>query len=304
MRAAGLCHSDLSVIDGNRPRPLPMVLGHEMAGVVEQVGAGVTDLQRGDHVVAAFVPSCGALRALRRGPAGALRAGLRGQHRRHAAVRLAPAARTREATCNHHLGVSGFADHAVLARELAGARDPRPAVRRSRAFRLRGHHRRRRRGEHGRDAAWLDASRSSASAASASPRCSPRACSRPRTIVAIDMNDAKLAVAREFGATATVNAADPQCRRAGPRPDRGRRGLRVRDGRSGARARTRVPHHAPRRHDRDRRPVASRSSGSACRTSSLVAEERTLKGSYLGSCVPSARHPALHRVVSGRDDCR
>jgi alcohol dehydrogenase len=59
VRAAGLCHSDLSVIDGNRPRPLPMVLGHEMAGVVEQVGTAVDDLQRGDHVVASFVPSCG-----------------------------------------------------------------------------------------------------------------------------------------------------------------------------------------------------------------------------------------------------
>ena len=42
--AAGLCHSDLSVIDGNRPRPMPMALGHEAAGVVEEIGAGVDDL--------------------------------------------------------------------------------------------------------------------------------------------------------------------------------------------------------------------------------------------------------------------
>jgi alcohol dehydrogenase len=47
--AAGLCHSDLSVIDGNRPRPTPMVLGHEAAGIVEKVGP----------VVMVFVPSCG-----------------------------------------------------------------------------------------------------------------------------------------------------------------------------------------------------------------------------------------------------
>jgi alcohol dehydrogenase len=59
VRAAGLCHSDLSVIDGNRPRPLPMVLGHEGAGRVEALGAGVTDLVVGDHVVTTFVPSCG-----------------------------------------------------------------------------------------------------------------------------------------------------------------------------------------------------------------------------------------------------
>ena len=41
--AAGLCHSDLSVINGDRPRPMPMALGHEAAGVVEELGAGVTD---------------------------------------------------------------------------------------------------------------------------------------------------------------------------------------------------------------------------------------------------------------------
>ena len=57
--AAGLCHSDLSVINGDRPRPMPMALGHEAAGVVEELGEGITDLQRGDHVVLVFVPSCG-----------------------------------------------------------------------------------------------------------------------------------------------------------------------------------------------------------------------------------------------------
>ena len=42
--AAGLCHSDLSVINGDRPRPMPMALGHEAAGIVEALGEGVTDL--------------------------------------------------------------------------------------------------------------------------------------------------------------------------------------------------------------------------------------------------------------------
>lgn len=59
MTAAGLCHSDLSVVDGNRPRPLPMLLGHEGAGIVEQVGPGVDDLEVGDHVVTVFLPRCG-----------------------------------------------------------------------------------------------------------------------------------------------------------------------------------------------------------------------------------------------------
>ena len=57
--AAGLCHSDLSVINGDRPRPMPMALGHEAAGIVHQLGEGVTDLKVGDHVVVVFVPSCG-----------------------------------------------------------------------------------------------------------------------------------------------------------------------------------------------------------------------------------------------------
>src|SRR5690606_31884349 len=59
IRAAGLCHSDLSVINGDRPRGLPMVLGHESSGEVVEVGAGVTDLKAGDHVAMVFVPSCG-----------------------------------------------------------------------------------------------------------------------------------------------------------------------------------------------------------------------------------------------------
>src|SRR3981081_231477 len=56
IKAAGLCHSDLSVINGDRPRPTPMALGHEAAGLVEECGPGVTDLKPGDHVVLAFVP--------------------------------------------------------------------------------------------------------------------------------------------------------------------------------------------------------------------------------------------------------
>lgn len=59
MKTASLCHSDLSVINGSRPRPLPMALGHEAAGEVVKTGEGVTDLAPGDHVVCVFVPSCG-----------------------------------------------------------------------------------------------------------------------------------------------------------------------------------------------------------------------------------------------------
>jgi S-(hydroxymethyl)glutathione dehydrogenase/alcohol dehydrogenase len=57
--AAGVCHSDLHFVDGLLPHPVPAVLGHEGAGVVEAVGEGVTYVQPGDHVILCFTPSCG-----------------------------------------------------------------------------------------------------------------------------------------------------------------------------------------------------------------------------------------------------
>lgn len=57
--ACGICHSDLSVVDGDFPSPLPVVLGHEAAGVVEAVGDGVTSVAPGDHVVLTPLPACG-----------------------------------------------------------------------------------------------------------------------------------------------------------------------------------------------------------------------------------------------------
>ncbi len=57
--ASGVCHSDLSVQNGTIPLPPPIVLGHEGAGIVEEVGEGVTTVKPGDHVVLSFVPACG-----------------------------------------------------------------------------------------------------------------------------------------------------------------------------------------------------------------------------------------------------
>ena len=59
MQATGICHSDLSIINGTIRWKLPSVLGHEGAGIVEQIGEGVTQVQPGDHVVLSFVPNCG-----------------------------------------------------------------------------------------------------------------------------------------------------------------------------------------------------------------------------------------------------
>ncbi len=113
--AAGLCHSDLSVISGERPRPLPMVLGHEATGNIVDLGAGVTNLAVGDHVVFSFVPTCGHC-----GPCSTGRAALcePGASANGAGTLLGGARRLTDShgiSLQHHLGVSGFAEYCVAS---------------------------------------------------------------------------------------------------------------------------------------------------------------------------------------------
>jgi Zn-dependent alcohol dehydrogenase len=119
--AAGLCHSDLSVIDGSRPRVMPMVLGHEAAGEVVEAGPGVAGFTSGDHVVLAFVPTCGECGPCRAGRAALCEPGaaantagtlLSGERRWHLASGGSE-------DLHHHLGVSAFAYHIVVAAESA-----------------------------------------------------------------------------------------------------------------------------------------------------------------------------------------
>lgn len=115
IEAAGVCHSDLSVVNGQRPRPVPMLLGHEAAGIVEALGDGVTDLALGDRVVMTFLPRCGHCRGCLshgRVPCEA------GSASNGEGVLLSGGSRlTLEgAPIRHHLGVSGFASYAVVDR--------------------------------------------------------------------------------------------------------------------------------------------------------------------------------------------
>lgn len=115
VRAAGLCHSDLSVIDGSRPRPLPMALGHEIAAEVVAIGQDVQSVRPGDHVVAVFVPACGSCVACHEGRPGMC---TQGAAANADGTLLSGARRLRTVEghpIHHHLGVSGFADHAVLS---------------------------------------------------------------------------------------------------------------------------------------------------------------------------------------------
>lgn len=80
--AAGAGHSDLSVMNGTRPRTVPMILGHEASSVVQETGSGVDDVVPGDHVVCIFAPGCGHLPVLRRRTPRALRARRKASRRR------------------------------------------------------------------------------------------------------------------------------------------------------------------------------------------------------------------------------
>ena len=293
--AAGLCHSDLSVINGDRPRPLPMALGHEAAGVVERLGAGVDDLAVGDHVVMVFMPSCGHCGPCAEGrPAlcepGAAANGrgelLAGGRRLHADG----------APLNHHLGCSAFAERAVVSRRSLVRVDPDLPLAEAALFGcavltgvgavvntagVRA----------GQSVAVVGlggvglASVLGALASGASP------------VIAVDLSEDKLALARTLGPVQTVNAADPDA------VDQVR-GLTH----GGAEV---VFEMAGSIHALDAAVRMTRRGGTtvtaglpppdaalAVNVVSLVAEERTLKGSYIGACVPRRdlpRYVALYR---------
>jgi alcohol dehydrogenase len=117
--AAGLCHSDLSVIDGSRPRPMPMVLGHEAAGIVEALGPGTAGFSPGDQVVFSFVPSCGTCLPCAEGRPALCEPGAAANG---AGTLLGGGRRwcdSPEGPTNHHLGVSGFAGHTVVSARSA-----------------------------------------------------------------------------------------------------------------------------------------------------------------------------------------
>ena len=122
--AAGLCHSDLSVINGTRPWPLPLVLGHEAAGIVRETGSGISDLKEGDHVVFSFLPVCGRCNNCVSGRGWLCE---RGVLANRAGTLLTGATRFHNADgrkLHHHLGVSGFSQFTVAARESLVKIDP------------------------------------------------------------------------------------------------------------------------------------------------------------------------------------
>jgi alcohol dehydrogenase len=256
IKAAGLCHSDLSVINGDRPRPLPMALGHEAAGVVEALGPDVTDLAVGDHVVMVFMPSCGHCNPCAEGrPAlcepGAVANGkgelLTGGKRIHHDGQA----------LNHHLGCSAFADRAVVSRRSLVKVDPELPLDEAALFGcavltgvgavvntagVRA----------GQSAVVVGlggvglASVLGALASGASP------------VVAVDLSEDKLALARTLGPGPDRQRRRSRRRRTGAQTHQRRRRFRVRDGRLGPGAGGGVEDDTAGRDHGHRRPAPAR----------------------------------------------
>ena len=124
IKAAGLCHSDLSVIDGNRPRQTPMVLGHEAAGEVVELGPDVLDIAVGDHVVFSFLPICNHCMPCMTGRPALCENGLAANNKGEllgGGVRLQNG---QHQPIHHHMGVSGFAEYTVVSRKSVVKIDP------------------------------------------------------------------------------------------------------------------------------------------------------------------------------------
>lgn len=293
--AAGLCHSDLSVINGDRPRPVPMALGHEAAGVVEALGEGVDDLAVGDHVVMVFMPSCGHCLPCAEGRPALCGPGAAANG---AGTLLSGGTRLHDAggAVHHHLGCSAFASHAVVSRRSlvridadlplheaalfgcavltgVGAVVNTAAVKAGQTVAVIGL-----------GGVGLAAVLGAVAAGAAQ-------------VIAVDLSDDKLSLAREMGATAVVKASADAVEHVRTLTNGGCDVVLEMAGSVRAlesavamtrRGGTTVTAGLP-------PPDATL----PVNVVALVGEERTLKGSYIGTCVPARdipRYVALYRA--------
>ena len=282
--AAGLCHSDLSVINGDRPRPLPMALGHEAAGVIETLGDGVTGLAVGDHVIMVFMPSCGACSYCGAGRPALCEPGAAANGSGtllSGALRLSDA----EGPVHHHLGCSAFATHAVVSERSLVRVDKDLPLEEAALF----------------GCAVLTGVGAAVNTAAIAPGQSVavvglggvglaalmgvKAAGAGR-IIAVDLSHEKLALAAELGATDCLNGADSDAVAAFAGS------VEVALEMAGSIAALELAFSLTKRGGTT--VTAGLPPPSATLPLSvvrLVAEERTLRGSYIGSCVPQRDVP-------------
>lgn len=288
IKAASLCHSDLSSVNGDRPRPMPMVLGHEASGIVQEVGPGINDLKVGDHVALVFAPSCGQCISCVEGHPGRCEPGQQanGSGRLlNAGMRLHQHGKE----VYHHVGVSAFAEYCVVNRGSVVKIDKDLPFDEAALF----------------GCAVLTGVGAVFNTAQVFPGSKVAVIglggvglnsllgsivAGAQQIVAIDLHDDKLKLARELGATDTVNGKDPDAIQKVKDLTGG--GVHFALEMAGSIQAMELAYRITRRggttvsaglpHPDHRWPLQH---------VNMVAEERTVKGSYMGSCVPARDIP-------------
>lgn len=288
IKAVGLCHSDLVAINGERGKPMPIVIGHEAAGIVVELGEGVQGFDKGDHVVPTYVASCGHCEMCAVGrpalcePATMTNAdavlwdGTTRLHKNGQRI-------------HHHSGVAGFAEYAVMSKDALIKIDKSIPFEHAALFgcgvvtgvgallNTAGV----KPGEHvavvGLGGVGLSALLAAVAAGAG-------------RIIALDLNPQKLQLARELGADFAINAADSDCVSQVREATLG--GSHVAVETAGSAKALETAYQITRRGGTK---VTAGMPGPEAKITlshlSLSAEERCLKGSYMGSCVPKRDIP-------------
>ncbi|MGA7327799.1 MAG: zinc-dependent alcohol dehydrogenase family protein [Rhodomicrobium sp.] len=296
IEAAGLCHSDLSVINGDRPRPMPMAIGHEAAGSVVKTGPGVDDLMPGDHTVMVFMPSCGHCLPCSEGRPALCEPGAAANGKGSllsGAIRL----RTGKGNIHHHLGCSAFADYAVVSRRSLVKIDKDIPFSEAALF----------------GCAVLTGVGAVVNTAKVQAGQSVAViglggvglaavlgalATGAAQIVAVDLSEGKLALAKEIGATTIINARDSNAIEQVRAATGGGADFAFEFAGS-----SKALENAYKMTKRGGTTVTAGlpppDAALAVNIVNLVAEERTVKGSYIGTCVPVRdvpRYTALYKA--------
>ena len=287
--AAGLCHSDLSVLDASRPRVMPMVLGHEASGIVREIGAEVKDFEVGDHVVFSFVPICGGCGYCIEGRAALCSKGAKANVEGTLLSNQKRFADDKSQVLNHHLGVSAFSQFTVAAQESLVKIDKSLPLETAALF----------------GCAVMTGTGAVFNTAKVSPGKSVAIyglggvglsvvmgakASGAYPIIAVDMFEDKLKLSRQIGATHTVNVNETDVVEAIKEITKGgaeyvfesvgSEKVLIQAYQSTARGGTTITLGLP--HPKKMFSIPA---------FSITAEERTIKGSYMGSSVPGRDIP-------------